>query len=280
MQKKSHIVAVIGPTASGKTAKAIALAKERGGEIISVDSRQVYRTLNIGTEKITPAEMEGIPHHLIDVRDPEETYSAGDFVHDAALLIEDIESRGKLPILAGGTHFYFEALLYGLPETAPNPELRAKLEKLPTEELYRMLQAKDPRRAVRIDAQNPRRLVRALEIVETRGHVPERETKESIYDVEWIIIDPTKEELRPRIDARLAEALERGLVEEVRKTQARVGDARLNELGLEYRIVGEYLRGERSEASLLPALSSKLWHYARHQKAWLRKFEENVQGST
>jgi len=269
---KPHIVAIVGPTASGKTARAIALAKERNGEVISVDSRQVYRTLDIGTEKIRPEEMGGVVHHLIDIRDPEESYSAGDFARDAAALIDDIISRGKLPILAGGTHFYFEALLYGLPEATINPQLRTELERLPVEELYARLKAADPRRAERIDPQNPRRLVRALEIIAERGSVPELGEREAKYDVEWIVIDLPKDELRARIDARLEAALARGLIDEVRRTRDQVGDTRLNELGLEYRIVGEYLRDERTEASLLPSLSTKLWHYARHQKAWLRKF--------
>lgn len=271
MTDKQRIVAVIGPTASGKSAKAIELALERDGEIISVDSRQVYRTLDIGTEKLTDSEMRSIPHHLIEIREPEETYSAGEFVEDAIRLIENIASRGKLPILAGGTHFYFDALLNGIPEGGPNPELRAEFEKLSSEELFAKLKTADPRRAERIDPQNPRRLIRALELAAYHGSVPERMQTKSPYDVEWVVIDPPKEELRKRIDARLAQAFERGLIDEVRRVRERVGDARLNEFGLEYRVVGEYLRGERNEESLLPALSSKLWHYARHQKSWIRK---------
>lgn len=274
MDKKPHIVAVIGPTASGKSAKAVEIAKERNGEVISVDSRQVYRTLDIGTEKTSAEEMDGIPHHLIDIRDPEDRYSAGDFVHDTQELIRDIQSRGKLPILAGGTHFYIDALLYGLPEEPVRLELRDVLENRPTEELFKMLSEKDPQRAATIDPANRRRLVRALEIVETRGSVPPRIPQEPAYDVEWVIIDLPKEELRARIDARLKQALNRGLIDEVRKTQARVGDARLTELGLEYRILGEYLRGERTEDSLLPSLSSALWRYARQQKAWLKKLTQ------
>ncbi|MES2225183.1 MAG: tRNA (adenosine(37)-N6)-dimethylallyltransferase MiaA [Patescibacteria group bacterium] len=269
-----RIIGVIGPTASGKSAKAVALAKELDGEVISVDSRQVYRTLDIGTEKTITKEMGGIPHYLIDVREPEDAYSAGDFVHDAKELIKDIQARGKVPILAGGTHFYFDALLYALPPSSVDPVLRHELEKLSAEELFTRLQAVDPRRASRIDAHNPRRLIRALEIVAEHGSVPERVRSVPAYDIEWITIDPPKEELRARIDARLEQALARGLIDEVRAVRERVGDIRLNELGLEYRIVGEYLRGERSEASLLPSLSTKLWHYARHQKAWLRKLQQ------
>ncbi len=272
--EKPRIVAVIGPTASGKSAKAVEIAKERDGEVISVDSRQVYRMLDIGTEKTSTEEMAGIPHYLIDIRDPEERYSAGDFVRDAQELIRDIHARGKLPVLAGGTHFYIDALLYGLPEEPIRPELRDALEARTTEELFAMLSEKDPRRAATIDPANRRRLVRALEIAESHGAVPPRALQEPAYDVEWVVIDLPKEELRDRIDARLAQAFERGLVEEVRRTRARVGDARLDELGLEYRIIGEYLRGERTEDSLLPALSSALWRYARQQKAWLKRLAQ------
>lgn len=271
MEPLPKIIAVIGPTASGKSARAVSLAQERDGEVISVDSRQVYRTLDIGTEKTSPEEMQGIPHYLIDIREPEEVYNAGDFVADATRLIEDIHARGKTPILAGGTHFYIDALLYGLPASSSDLVLRTELEKLSTEELFAQIAARDPRRSGMLDPQNRRRLVRALEIIELHGAVPERTRTEPRYDVEWVIIDPPKEELRPRIEARLAQALEKGLVEEVRSTRERVGDARLNELGLEYRIVGEFLRGERTEDSLLSALSIKLWHYAREQKKWLRK---------
>ena len=161
----------------------------------------------------------------------------------------------------------------GLPEKAPpNPELRAALEKKLAEELFSELQATDPRRAERIDPKNKRRLIRALELVSQHGAVPERALPETAYDIEWIVIDPPKEVLRERIDARLEEALARGLIDEVRRVRERVGDARLKEFGLEYRIIGEYLRGERDESSLLSALSAKLWQYARHQKKWLRKF--------
>jgi len=266
------ILCVAGPTASGKSARAIELALEHNGEIISVDSRQVYRMLDIGTEKLSVPEMHGIPHHLIDIRDPKETYSAGDFAHDAAQLIEDMRSRGKRPILAGGTHFYFDALLYGLPEGAPkDEELRASLEARSEADLMREIQERDPRRAERIDPMNKRRLVRALEIINEHGAVPERDQKTARYTVEWVILNPDRDELRERIERRLVDALARGLIDEVRRVREYVGDTRLNELGLEYRIIGEYLRGEREENSLLATLSSKVWHYARHQKAWLRK---------
>ncbi len=269
-----QLLFIAGPTASGKSSRAVEEALARNGEIISVDSRQVYRGLDIGTEKISKEEMHGVPHYLIDIRDPSETYSAGDFVADATRLIAEITARGKLPILVGGTHFYFDALLSGLPTGIDaNPALREELEALPSEELFARIRERDPRRAAELDPQNRRRLIRALEIIEAKGKVPARCHLTEKYEVEWIILDPSKDILRKRLDEREKTKFPRGLIEEVRRVREKVGDARLNELGLEYKIVGEYLRGERDEASLLPTLSAKLWQYARRQKAWLRKLE-------
>jgi tRNA dimethylallyltransferase len=271
-----RIVCIAGPTASGKSTRAVNEALARGGEIISVDSRQVYRGLDIGTEKITPSEMLGVPHHLIDIRDVKDTYSAGDFVRDVTLVIREIVARGKVPILVGGTHFYFDALLNGLPAVVDaNPTLREELEKLSDEELYSNIARLDPRRALELDPHNRRRLIRALEIIAEKGSVPERIKNPSLYNAEWILLNPSRELLRQRLDDREATKFPRGLIREVRRVQEEVGDERLNELGLEYKIVGEYLRGERNEESLLPTLSAKLWQYARRQKAWLRKLQDN-----
>ena len=272
------ILCIAGPTASGKSSRAVEEALKRNGEVISVDSRQVYRGLDIGTEKITREEMRGIAHHLIDIRNASETYSAGDFVTDATRLIKEISARGKLPILVGGTHFYFDALIRGLgANIAHNLQLRKKLEKCPNEELFARIRERDPRQATELDPQNRRRLIRALEIIEAKGIVPARTLSVPKYKAEWIILDPSKELIRKRIDDREATKFPRGLIDEVRRVREQVGDARLNELGLEYKIVGEFLRGERTEESLLPTLSAKLWQYARRQKAWLRKLrDENV----
>lgn len=289
-----QLLCIAGPTASGKSSRAVEIAlrgfvnpsfddgftKPLMGEIISVDSRQVYRGLDIGTEKITAEEMRGVPHHLIDIRDASETYSAGDFAADATRLIEEISARGKLPILVGGTHFYFDALLNGIPPVLQNEKLRAKLESFTNEQLMEQIFIQDPKRAGELDPLNRRRIIRALEIIASLGSVPPRHRVEAWlpqllwkpgFHTEWIIIDLPMEELRARIDARLKNAFERGLIDEVRRVREEVGDARLNELGLEYKVVVEFLRNERTKESLLPALSAKLWQYARRQKAWLRK---------
>ena len=290
----TRILCIAGPTASGKSSRAVEEALAKNGEVISVDSRQVYRGLDIGTEKITREEMRGIPHHLIDIRNPDERYSAGDFVADTTRLIEEISARGKLPILVGGTHFYFDALLNGLgAQVDINSTLRDKLELLATDELYARVGSLDARRASELDPKNRRRLIRALEIIATLGTVPPRFGKvrpsqdattlgrSDLPNVEWIVIDPPREELRERIDARLQNALDRGLIDEVRHIREQVGDARLTEFGLEYKIIGEFLRNENlgvelplgssTPKFLLPILSAKLWQYARRQKAWLRK---------
>ena len=269
--EKIPIIAIIGPTASGKTAKAIALAKEIDGEIISVDSRQVYRGLDIGTEKISKEEMGGIPHHLIDIRDPKEIYSAGDFVHDADALIKEIAKRGKKVILAGGTHFYFDALIYGLPKLPTGNSVRRKeLEHNTPAELFTLLQNLDTNRAETIDKNNSRRLIRAIEIAEVIGKTPTR-VREARYEVTWHPILPDEKTLKERLSTRLAHAFSKGLIDEVKNVRAYVGDERLNELGLEYRIVGEFLRHERDEASLIPALETKLRQYAKDQMKWIRK---------
>lgn len=271
---KTKIIAIAGPTGSGKSARAVAEALDRGGEVISVDSRQIYRGLDIGTEKTLPSEMLGVPHHLIDIREVGDAYSAADFATDAARLIGEISAHGRLPILAGGTSFYFDALLRPLPDSPTLPEgYHESLVVRDSDDLYREISARDPRRAAELDPSNHRRLVRALELVEAHGSVPLRATNDT-YDVEWIIIDSPREELRPRIDARLTAAFDRGLVAEVATVAAAHPRAVLDELGLEYKLVGEYLRGERTEESLRPALSAKLWQYARRQKAWLRKLAD------
>lgn len=271
MQLQPNIVCIIGPTASGKSARAIERAIKDNGEVISVDSRQVYRMLDIGTEKLSSDEMQGVPHHLIDIRDPKDAYSAADFVTDATKLIADITARGKLPILAGGTHFYFDALLYGLPpDVPPDSRFREELEAFSNEELFSRIQTLDPSRAEELDPENRRRLIRALEIINVHGVVPARGRK-SPYTISWEIVNPDREVLRERMSTRLSEALEKGLVDEVRRVREYVGDARLNELGLEYKIVGEFLDGTFPEEELHQRLLAKLLQYARRQRAWIRK---------
>lgn len=276
---KPKVIAIVGPTASGKTSLSIELAKAFNGEVISADSRQVYRGLDIGSGKVTKAEMEGIPHHLLDVADPEYRYSAADFLRDAKAAISDITSRGKLPIIAGGTFFYLD-LLRGKMQTAtvsPDLELQAELEKLSTNELVSRLKAADPRRAEIIDQNNRRRLIRSLEIISVLGRVPE--TVEKTSDYEWLIlgIDIDRDKLNERIKIRLEDRLQNGLKKEVEDLLASGLDPqRLDDFGLEYRYLKRNLKNEIEYDEMVTQLFAKLRQFAKRQNTWLKRDKEII----
>lgn len=273
---KPKIVVIVGPTASGKTALAIAIAKEFSGEVISADSRQVYRRLDIGTEKVTEEEMAGIPHHLLDVCEPENVYTAADFKRDGTAAINDISGRQKLPIIAGGTFFYVDTLIGRIttPPVEPDPELREKLEAMETSTLYESLLKLDPRRAEDIDPNNKRRLMRALEVVHALGAVPPQTEDELPFEVLTIGIETDRTKLRERISARAAMALERGLVEETKGLlESGINRARLTEVGLEYRLIMKYIDGEMDDEELIQRLEEKNWQYAKKQLTWLKRDE-------
>ncbi len=271
---KPKIIVIVGPTASGKTALAIDLALRLNGEIISADSRQVYRKLDLGSGKVTPEEMQGIKHHLIDIADLSRAYTGADFVHDANLAISDIVGRGKLPIIAGGTFFYIE-LLKGTSRSAPvppNPALRLELEKLTTEDLWQKLFILDPKRAEVIDPHNRHRLIRSLEIIDALGLVPKFEKVESNFDWLTIGIQIEKSLLRERISLRLTERLDKGMVEEVDNLlKAGVSSERLIGLGLEYRYITEYLQGKITSEEMKKLLITKIGQFAKRQYTWLKR---------
>lgn len=269
------IVVIVGPTASGKTALSVRLAQDLNGEVISADSRQVYRSLDIGTEKITEEETCGIPHHLIDIRDLEDVYTAAEFVRDADHAIADISARGALPIIAGGTFLYVDALLgrATLPAVPPDPTLRATLEQYSTEALFEKLAQEDPVRATSIDPKNRRRLIRALEIAHALGAVP-MPNPAPRYDALLIGIETSPEDLRQRIEKRLAETLKKGLVQETEDLLLHGLDPRrLDEIGLEYRLVRQYLIGTLTYDELQTQLAQKVWQYAKRQRTWLKRME-------
>lgn len=276
--KKYKVLVVVGPTASGKTCLAIAIAKEFGGEIISADSRQVYRGLDIGTEKISHEEIEDVPHHLIDIADPQDIYTAADFVRDATAAIDTMSSRKKLPIIAGGTLFYVDALLgkRSIIDVEPDHAYRTELERKDTKELFALLEKQDPHRSLSIDRHNKRRLIRALEIVNVLGIVPSPQ-ETSNYDSLIIGIHTDPEELRDRIRTRLTKTLEKGLVEETQKLLAQgLTRERLHEIGLEYRIVLQYLDGTIDYDTMKTKLEHTVWQYAKRQMTWLKRDESIV----
>ncbi len=265
-------MAIVGQTASGKTSLSIDIAKQFDGEVISCDSRQVYRGLNIGSGKVTTEEMRGVRHHLLDVVDLDVVYTAVDFKRDAEAAIADINGRDKLPIIAGGTFFYLDQLRgLSTPPVAPNEALRTELESHATEDLFSTLQKADPRRAATIDPHNRHRLIRALEIIDALGSVPELATCESEYD--WFIagIDIEQSVLDTNIHIRLVERLESGMIEEVANLLEHTPPERLLSLGLEYRYVTEYLRGALSKEELVTVLQAKIRQFSRRQLTWLKR---------
>jgi len=272
---KQQAIAIVGPTASGKTALSIALAKHFSGEVISADSRQVYRKMDLGTGKVTAAEMDGIAHHLIDIADPAtDIYTGADFTSDGALVLSDITTRGKLPIIAGGTFFYLE-LLQGKMQSAPvrpNPELRTELESKSNEELFEILAAKDPRCAEVVDRHNPRRLIRALEIIAALGAVPAIIPVEPTYQWLTLGIDVPTKILHERIYKRIIDRLDQGMIKEVQTLHASgVSWERLESFGLEYRYIARYLQNTINHDEMTTELNTKIRQFAKRQLTWLKR---------
>lgn len=271
---KPKAIAIVGPTASGKTALSIALAKHFAGEVISADSRQVYRGLDIGSAKVTATEMDGIPHHLIDIIDPTLVYTGADFKRDGEQALTDISVRGKLPIVAGGTFFYLE-LLKGTMQSAPvppNPQLRVVLEQKSTTELFTELQILDPRRAETIDPDNPRRLIRALEVIDALGVVPPVTTTDLPYEWLTVGIDVPTEILNERIHQRIIDRLKIGMIEEVEALHKNgLSWERLEAIGLEYRYIAYYLQNKLSRDEMIKQLTNKSRQFAKRQRVWLKR---------
>lgn len=270
---KTKILVVLGPTATGKSDLAVRLAKKLNGEIISADSRQVYKGLDIGTGKITKREMKGVPHHLLDVADPKRKFSVVEYVKLAKKAIEEISTRNKLPIIVGGTGFYIEALVDGIifPDTPPDLELREKLGKKSAEELLAILKKLDPRRAKTVDQKNSRRLIRAIEIAKALGKVPKLKKTTSLYTPSFIGLNLPKEELQSKIGARLKKRL-KGMIEEAKRLHKKgLSWKRMDELGLEYRYLALYLQKKITKEEMVEILEKEIWHYAQRQMTWFKR---------
>ena len=273
---KTKVIAIVGPTASGKTKMAIDLAKEINGEIISADSRYVYRGFDIASAKPTMEERDGVPHHLIDIVEPEIDYSVADFYDDAKTAIEDIVSRGKTPIVAGGTGLYFRVLLetYDLPRVEANPELRAELELREREDLLEELKKLDLKGYEKVKEANKRRIVRALEVTKILGK-PFSEAsveKEPEYEVDWQMPHiKSREILYERINKRVDLMVEQGLIEETKTLLAKHGRIKNFTCTIGYQEILTYLDGEASLDEALDKLKQHTRNYAKRQLTWFRK---------
>jgi tRNA dimethylallyltransferase len=276
MNSKPKIIVVCGPTATGKSDYAVTLAKKTSGEIISADSRQVYKGLDIGSGKITKKEMRGVPHHLLDVVSPKKVFTVEQFQKLGKKALTDILKRGHTPIICGGTGFYIDALVYesNFPAVPPNKALRTQLEKKSVEELFELVQQKDPERSDTIDNKNKVRLIRALEIIDVIGKVPEVK-KESPYYIEWIGLDFPDEILKERIHNRLLARIKKGMLKEVHNLHENgLSWKRMRELGLEYRFMADYLTGKISKEEMITLLETAIWHYAKRQRTWFKRNKE------
>lgn len=271
------LIVVLGPTASGKSYLGIALAQRFQGEIVSADSRQVYRGLDIGTAKVTPEERSLVPHHLLDIADPAEIYTVSRFQQEAIAAINDILVRGRLPLLVGGSPHYIQAVVDNLriPHIAPQPELRTQLERRPLSELLAQLEVLDPQGAASIDRGNPRRVIRALEVclVSGKPFSEQRGIADPLYRVFLLGINWPRSVLYSRIDARVDERMQQGMIQEVRHLLAQgITHERLDSLGLEYRYISRLLRGEfTSEAEMIQRLKYAIHDFTRRQLTWFRK---------
>ena len=288
MTKKKPLVILTGPTAVGKTALSIKLASEIGGEIISADSMQVYRQMDIGSAKIKPEEMGGIPHHLIDILEPEEEFNVCLFEKLALEAMEQIYERGHIPVVVGGTGFYIQALLYQIDFTEEETDtaFRDKLWQLGEEKgnhyLHELLRKVDPESAEEIHENNRKRVIRALEFYENCGkpistHNKEQRQKTSAYNSCYFVLTDDRKKLYERIESRVDQMLSKGLVDEVRTLKERGCNASMVSMqGLGYKEILEYLDGRCSLLEAVEKIKKETRHFAKRQLTWFRREKDVI----
>ncbi len=275
------LLVIVGPTAVGKTALSLSLARDFNGEIISADSRQIYRGLNIGADKPSPEQRDGVPHHLLDVVDPDQILTLAEFQDRAYAAIDDIHRRQRLPILAGGTGQWVWAVAegWGIPRVPPDPALRAELETIDTLELHAQLTAVDAQAAQKIDPRNVRRVIRALEVYHKTG-IPiteHQQKKPPPYDILLIGLTRPREVLYARIDDRIGRMMEIGLLAEVEElARAGYGWQLPAMSGLGYKQIGQYLRGEADLKEAVALIKKETRRFVRQQYNWFRLTDRRI----
>ena len=272
-KSKPKVIAVVGPTASGKTSYAVSLAHKFNGEIVSADSRLVYKGFDIGTAKPSLEECEGVPHHMIDIVEPEIDYSAGLFAEEAKKAVDDILSRGKTPIVAGGTGLSFRLLLenYDVPKVPPDYELREKLSAYTYDELRKMLEKFDPQRAAEIELNDKKKVIRAIEMAEHLEKPLSEYRKELEFDVEWIGLNFPREELYERINVRVDMMVKAGLVEETENLLQKHGRIKTLTCTIGYQEMIAYLDNQMTLDEAKGKLKQNSRNYAKRQLTWFRK---------
>lgn len=273
-----HILVILGPTATGKSDLAVKLARKFNGEIISADSRQVYKGLDIGTGKITKKEMLDVPHHLLDVISPKKVFSVSEFQKLANKKIKEIISRNKLPIIVGGTGFYIQSIVDGivLPEVKPNIKLRKELGTKNIDELVSILKKLDKSRLEKIDKNNPVRLIRAIEIAKSLGSVPKIKKQKSKFNFIQIGLELPKDEIKEKIHKRLISRVKKGMIKEAQELHSNgISWKRMKELGLEYRYLAELLESKKSKQEFLVKLKNEIYQYSKRQMTWFKR-DKNI----
>lgn len=275
--KNKKIIVILGQTSTGKSDFAVQVAKKINGEIISADSRQVYKGMNLGTGKITKKEMQGVKHYLLDITPPSKVFSVSDFQKLGNKAIDEITKKGKVPIICGGTGFYIDSLLEqrNYPEVKPNKKLRESLIKKDTTELFVLLKKLDIKRANNIDKNNKVRLIRAIEIVKALGKVPEINSNSQLPNIK-IGLHMPPEILKKMITLRLLKRIKKGMIKEVEKLHKNgVSWKRMDSLGLEYRYVSLYLQNKLAKEEMIKKLNTEIWHFAKRQKTWFKR-DKNI----
>jgi len=271
---KKLLIIILGPTASGKSEMAVKIAKKFNGEIISADSRQVYKDMNIGTGKITKKKMRAVSHHLLDVVSPKRKFTVFQYRKLALKTINKILNKNKIPILCGGTGFYIQAVIDGIliPEVPPDWKLRKELERKSTKELYQILKKLDQKRTKTIDKKNPRRLIRAVEIATKIGRVPILKKRPLPYPVLMIGVKKSLQELKKLIKKRFFRWLKQGLIKEV-KNLKKMGLSwkKIEDFGIHYRVVAQFLQNKIDYKEMIENSLKEIQNYVKRQITWFKK---------